>query len=180
MCLLVANKINCFLAIHFVLLDYYCLLGRLVIQLFLLQEVLINISTYPHLKRFEGIADICVAAILTSKPAFLDYVKCVSVNLWICKPTQSVIYACETDPLNNLMKWKEIKLLYTKQRTSVSQTISINLWICKPMQSLIYACETDALNNLMKWPTIQLLYTKKVSVSQITCISSGISCRYYF
>ena len=80
-CLLVANTTNCFLAIHFVLLDYYCLLGRLVIQLFLLQEVLINISTYPHLKRFEGIADICVAAILTSKPAFLDYVKCVSVNL---------------------------------------------------------------------------------------------------
>ena len=159
------------------LLDYYCLLGRLVIQLFLLQEVLINISTYPHLKRFEGIADI-----LYSCNPHLE--TCLSrlrtTNLWICKPTQSVIYAFETDPLNNLMKWKEIKLLYTKQRTSVSQTISINLWICKPMQSLIYACETDALNNLMKWPTIQLLYTKKVSVSQITCISSGISCRYYF
>ena len=57
-CLLVANTINFFLVIYFVLLDYYCLLGRLVIQLFLLQEVLINISTYPHLKRFEGIADV--------------------------------------------------------------------------------------------------------------------------
>ena len=48
---LVANTITFSLAIYFALLLYYSLLARTVFQLFILQEVLINITTIKEFIR---------------------------------------------------------------------------------------------------------------------------------